>query len=500
MANTHFHESLHKFSRGFKQLLIAGGLAMLVSCSSSSDGADEASTKAVVGIASTQSAVFESDHVDLMASLAQVYLNGQLAPEQATAANKALAQNPAALSLTAESVGLIKSQNSSTSIQPQATAADFQPVSRMQSTSLRGSYFFTIYNTECKAALANNYSLNLEGNAFWASLTPDVALNPVHRFRNVLNGSYLYTIYDTEKLSIGTNYSSTFVYEGVAWYAKQASAAGWSPLYRFRNLLNGTYLFSAYESEKDAIVRDYSAVFKLEGIAYYVRLDGTGTVSNSVPAFNGTSLVAACGNVYFDPAVAKNQYPVMMKGIDFATQSIKSAFGVQLSTQPDIIVCSSIACGTYFAGATLRNRVLFPGNRTGQYTAPRTTVILISATYSQNPYILAHEFSHMEVNIRLKGARVPAWFDEGLATYIGGEPTCTNVVRKGITSLLSLDSGAAWETYTNNPAVIIETYCQARAEVAAWVARRGNSAINQLLQGVAQGQSFTSQYGAMQTE
>jgi hypothetical protein len=286
----------------------------------------------------------------------------------------------------------------------------------------------------------------------------------------------------------------------VAWYAKQTTSSGWSPLYRFRNLINGTYLFSAYESEKDAIVRDYSAVFKLEGVAYHVRLDGTGTTTNSVPSFNGTSLVAACGNVYFDPAVAKNQYPVIMNAIMSATESVKSVYGTLVLTQPDVIVCSSIACGTYFAGATLRNLVLFPGSRAGQYTAPRTTVVLISATYSQNPYILAHEFSHMEVNIRLNGVRVPAWFDEGLATYIGGEPICTNVTRKGIFSLLSLDSQAAWVTYTNNPAVITETYCQARAEVAAWVARRGIAAINQLLQAVAQGQSFTSQYGAMQTE
>jgi Protein of unknown function (DUF1566) len=35
--------------------------------------------------------------------------------------------------------------------------------------------------------------------------------------------------------------------------------------------LNGTYLFSAFEAEKNAIVLNYSAVFKLEGVAYYIR-------------------------------------------------------------------------------------------------------------------------------------------------------------------------------------------------------------------------------------
>lgn len=435
----------------------------------------------------------------LMNSLAVAYPNGQIPVANAVQAAQELAQNPAALRLIAESA-VQTIQNTSAPIQSQAVAADYKPVTRIQNTTLSGAYFFTIYDTECKTALANNRNWGLEGAAFWASLTPDAALSPVHRFRNVLNGSYLYTIYDAEKQSISANYGSTFLYEGVAWYAKQTAGTGWSPLYRFRNLLNGTYLFSAFESEKNAILRDYSVVFKLEGVAYYVRQDGAGAVTNSVPAFNSTSLVTACGNVYFDPVVLKNQYPAIMNGINTATQSVKSAYGTVLSTQPDIVVCSSNACGTYFAGATLRNLVLFPGNRAGQYTAPRTTVVLISASYSQNPYILAHEFSHMEVNIRLNGARVPAWFDEGLATYVGGEPICTNVTKKGIASLLSLDSKAAWVTYTDNPAVITETYCQARAEVAAWVAKRGTAAINQLLQAVAQGQSFTSQYGAMQTQ
>lgn len=273
MTNTHFHEYLHKFSRGLKQLLIAGGLAMLVSCSSSSNGADEVSTKTVVGVASTQSTIFESERVDLMASLARAYPNGQLAPEQVAAANEALAQNPAALSLTAESVGLIKSQSISTTIQPQATTADYQPVKRVQNTTLYGAYFFSIYPTEVTTALAGNPNWRLEGAAFWASLATGSGLSPVHRFRNLNNGSYLYTIYDAERENIAANYSATFTYEGVSWYAQQTPGTGWSPLYRFRNKTNGTYLFSAYESEKDAIVATYPDIFELEGIAYYVRQD-----------------------------------------------------------------------------------------------------------------------------------------------------------------------------------------------------------------------------------
>lgn len=158
-------------------------------------------------------------------------------------------------------------------IQPQASTANFSPVIRLQNTNLTGAYFFTIYNTERVAALGANPGWRQEGTAFWASTTASTELSPVHRFRNQQNGSYLYTIYDAERADIISNYATTFTYEGVAWYAQQTQSTGWSPLYRFRNLLNGTYLFSANEAEKNSIVTNYASTFKLEGVAYYVWQD-----------------------------------------------------------------------------------------------------------------------------------------------------------------------------------------------------------------------------------
>lgn len=310
MANTHFHASLSKFAQRLKRLLFVGGLAMLVSCSSSTDGADEDLTKSSAGLTNTQTVKFEPERVDLMVSLAVLYPNGQLAPEQAAAANNALAQNPAALSFTAESTGFSLAQSTSTAMQPFATAADYQPVKRAQNTTLYGAYFFSIYPSEVTTALATNPNWRLEGPAFWASLATGSGLSPVHRFRNQNNGSYLYTIYDAERANIAANYSATFVYEGVSWYAQQTPGTGWSPLYRFRNKTNGTYLFSAYESEKDAIVANYPAIFELEGIAYYVRQDApvdapivpvvpvvqsitlTPSVTGSIPAGVSSSLKA----------------------------------------------------------------------------------------------------------------------------------------------------------------------------------------------------------------
>jgi uncharacterized protein YkwD len=186
--------------------------------------------------------------------------------------SKELAQNPAVLTLTAPAPNSVLSSQiqAQSSIQPQATTANFSPVTRIQNTTLSGSYFFTIYNSERISALVANPRWNEEGTAFWASAVPDTGLSPVYRFRNNFNGSYLYTIYESEKADIVARYSATFFYEGPAWYASQTQLAGWTPLYRFRNKTNGTYLFTANEVEKNNIVASYASTFELEGTAYYV--------------------------------------------------------------------------------------------------------------------------------------------------------------------------------------------------------------------------------------
>lgn len=287
MANKYIQESVSKFARGVKQLLLIGGLALLASCSSSSSTDNASLGKSATGLTSTQVAKFESERISLMASLAKLYPNGQLTPEQAAAASKALAQNPAALNATGKSS---KQDVMYGQAGVSLVGSDFLPVYRIQNTTLAGSYFFTIYESEKTAALAANPDWKYEGPAFYATTLQGDGLSPVWRFRNKVNGSYLFTIYDSELADIANNYAATFEYEGISWYASQTAAAGYSPLHRFRNLTNGTYLFSAYESEKNAIIANYPAIFAYEGISYYVRV-------SPPPTDNNITAVVKDGNI-----------------------------------------------------------------------------------------------------------------------------------------------------------------------------------------------------------
>jgi Repeat of unknown function (DUF5648) len=284
-------------------LVFSASLGLISACGSSDRVVVEQTKSVTLDVAST--AADDMKVSPLLKSLRALYPDGVLpantselaAFQRLQSVNKTqIVENSASASILANVLAAAVSSQNGAQSEPvirskPALASDFRAISRVQNTSLYGAYFFTIYPTERSAALAGNPNWAYEGPAFSASLVSDVDLFPVHRFRNLQNGSYLYTIYEGERSSIAANYASTFTYEGVAWYARQSAATGWKPLYRFRNVTNGTYLFSAYESEKNAIIANYPTVFELEGVAYYVK------EPDAVDKYVGTWLTcAATGN------------------------------------------------------------------------------------------------------------------------------------------------------------------------------------------------------------
>ena len=132
------------------------------------------------------------------------------------------------------------------------------------------SYFFTNSVIE-RDTIRNVYpQFYYESPAFMGSPLPGNGLKAVYRFRNLTNGSYLWTISDAERASIRLNYSNLFVEENIAWYARETAALGWTQVYRFRDVTNGTYLFSSSAAERESIRINYSNRFVEENIAFYV--------------------------------------------------------------------------------------------------------------------------------------------------------------------------------------------------------------------------------------
>ncbi len=106
-----------------------------------------------------------------------------------------------------------------------------------------------------------------------------------------------------------------------------------------------------------------------------------------------------------------------------------------------------------------------------------------------------HEWSHNEFRHRLQGQPVPDWFNEGVATYISGEPVCSEPPKQVI-RLAELERG--WTTFTDDVNKRDDTYCTARNEVAVWISLHKKEGLFRLLRDIAaRTHDFRSAYGAI---
>jgi lysyl endopeptidase len=133
------------------------------------------------------------------------------------------------------------------------------------------SYFFTNSVVE-RDVIRNLYSqfFRYEAPIFMGSPAAGNGLKAVYRFRNLTNGSYLWTISEVERISILQNFSRFFVEENIAWYTRDTPAPGWAPVYRFRDMTNGAYLLTASQVERQSILTNFGYKFAEENIAFYV--------------------------------------------------------------------------------------------------------------------------------------------------------------------------------------------------------------------------------------
>ena len=109
-----------------------------------------------------------------------------------------------------------------------------------------------------------------EGVAYTINTTNPLNSSPLWRFRNIKGGNYLYSADPTEKATIIANLSKTWIYEGPTYNVDRNFAVGGKTVDRFINLKNGTYLYSADPAEQANIINTLSKTWKLEGAAFYL--------------------------------------------------------------------------------------------------------------------------------------------------------------------------------------------------------------------------------------
>ncbi len=93
---------------------------------------------------------------------------------------------------------------------------------------------------------------------------------PLYRFYNKKNGSHFYTASEAEKASVLANLSTIYQLDGPAYNVSATPAAGTVPVYRFYNKKNGSHFYTASEAEKASVHANLSAIYQLDGVAFFV--------------------------------------------------------------------------------------------------------------------------------------------------------------------------------------------------------------------------------------
>lgn len=208
-------------------------------------------------------------------------------------------------------------------------------------------------------------------------------------------------------------------------------------------------------------------------------------------------MLAICDGVYLEPSATADQQLSLRQSVALAYTAVSNFYGIFTAPHPQMVLCQTAACRTYFMGtyggvySPLGNQL--PG---ATYQAGKPTLFVTYTSFpNQGRETIAHELTHTETLYRYGDGGVPAWFNEGVATMIGKSPDCTNQTVNWISDLRTVDGGAALEQATAEGSKGDAIYCQAARETAAWVSINGKQKFYDLLSGVKAGRQFYSLYG-----
>lgn len=115
-----------------------------------------------------------------------------------------------------------------------------------------GQYFYTASEAEREVIATNpDYQdFRFEGPVFAGDATQRDDYIPVYRFADMANGGYFYTASEEERTTIEVTMADRMRYENIAFYVPDEEEAGVTyPVMRLKNLDTGGYLFTSNPEE-----------------------------------------------------------------------------------------------------------------------------------------------------------------------------------------------------------------------------------------------------------
>jgi hypothetical protein len=101
------------------------------------------------------------------------------------------------------------------------------------------------------------------------------ALVPLYWFQSPTPGKSFYTISEGEKARVIERHPDFWAFQGVAYYVySRASEPNLMPVYRFWSNRYLNHFYTISEAEKNKVVRQYSSTWEYEGVAFYAYPQG----------------------------------------------------------------------------------------------------------------------------------------------------------------------------------------------------------------------------------
>jgi hypothetical protein len=193
--------------------------------------------------------------------------------------------------------------------------------------------------------------------------------------------------------------------------------------------------------------------------------------------------------VYVDPAASEELRAKVVGWVGEAAREVDAFFGTKIDP-PEAIVCASDACAREHAGPTRRSHA----------TLGPPAKVIIAGIDRLTKQTLVHEMIHVEIARRMKGKQaLPAWFDEGVATFIGDNGNCPPGTKRAVDDLRSLERSFVWDRFTNTSGRLEQAYCQARDEIGAWTQKHDRRALVAIIDAVSAGKKLDDVYGPLLT-
>lgn len=132
-----------------------------------------------------------------------------------------------------------------------------------------GTHFYTPSADEALTVMARWSNVyQYEGISYFAD--PAKNTQPLYRFYNNRTGSHFYTASLDEANTVIARWSSIYAFEGQTYSVCPTPVAGGAAIYRFYNLKNGSHFYTASAEEANTVIARWSSTYQWEGPAFWV--------------------------------------------------------------------------------------------------------------------------------------------------------------------------------------------------------------------------------------